>query len=198
MEFDLFGEFESDGVAEVSCEAMKDGQIECSGEVKVRAFGPVSIPLCMAHLMGVCAWRSEGAAKDMAEAREAGALTGETPGCTYVVRMANGNVKIGMTRKKDLSRLERVAEEYNQGNPVEILAVLKGGRTTELNAFHLWNHLRVPEEVEQFRPDPELMEWIAEQGIDPSGKAVVEAYEEWCRENPGKPDPVDLFADMDW
>lgn len=197
MGIDLFKET-NDGVAEVSCVAMKDGQIKCRGRVKVRGFGPVALPLCMAHLMGVCAWRSEGAAKDMAEAREAGALAAETPGWTYVVRMANGNVKIGMTHKEDLSRLEDVAKKYNRGKPVEILAVLKGGRTTELNAFHLWNHLRVPEEVEQFRPEPELMEWIAEQGIDPSGRAAVEAYEEWCRENQGKPDSVDLFADTDW
>ncbi|MEV8445916.1 hypothetical protein [Streptomyces parvus] len=172
---DLFEEFERELATKLEC-AMA-GQIKCQGKVRVRSFMGEGILLCEAHMNVLCSWRNEQTARDVAEIYEAELVTEHTAGETYCIRDRDGLVKIGMTSKGDLSRLVNLSKRSNGGEPVEVLAILPGGRSRELLTHHLWKHRRVIDKTERFNPDPEMTAWIEKQGIPPEYKSWVEDYE---------------------
>ena len=138
----------------------------------------ITLTICREHVWDLAAWHHESARNAMAEVKEQGLLLGPTKGWTYVIRLSNGNVKIGKggTRSKALAdRLQSLST--NQGVPVHVPAVLQGGTSTELLTHKQWLHLRVPGRMEEFYPDPSLLQWAEEQGIHPD--AGLEDYFGW-------------------
>lgn len=182
----------------------------CGREAKPKQVESFSIMLCPEHQTEFYTNNQHLAAAVTYRLDRDGVLWGKSPGHTYVVRLKDGNVKIGKTTTTLLSRLTNVSREYNEGEPVEILAVLQGGESTELLTHGKFKHLRLAKQTgERFRPDPELMAWIAEQGIAHSANEQVKQYEEWRqtqlkkRENLAAIKQVaratfDLFDDDDW
>ncbi|WP_043669601.1 hypothetical protein [Streptomyces xylophagus] len=98
-----------------------------------------------------------------------------TPGYTYVIRLANGNVKIGTTRQPKLKRLKDLSDKRNQNMPVQVLALMKGGKSLEALIQDQWKYDRVQGQMEQFYPYAPLLEWADRQGIDPA----VSDFDDW-------------------
>lgn len=89
----------------------------------------------------------------------------------YFAQTATGSIKIGTT--EDLpSRLERLKDHY--GAELALLATMPGDRDREAEIHDQFAHLRFGR-TEQFRPGPDLMEFIGKPllvGINPD---MVEA-----------------------
>lgn len=188
---------------EMQCVALDENGVQCGEPGRPSQMAGLRVVTCGEHYQEAFCSREAVAEGTYYLLERAGVIAKHTPGWTYVVRLNDGTVKIGTVTsdsERNLARrLRRVGKAYNEGIPVEVLALLKGGRSMELKAHGMWRPLRVTNKNgERFNETPELMAWIAEQGIDPSGKAVVEAHEEWRAEQLRRPQPVDLFADCDW
>ncbi|MBE4761342.1 hypothetical protein [Streptomyces caniscabiei] len=194
MEIDLF-KGTHDVTAEVSCEA-RDNETEevCGKAARPRKFLSFSVPLCPAHHTEIYSYQEWIRQGVVLELDKEGTLVQESPGCTYVVRMKDDTVKIGKATRL-VQRFQAVAREYNEGYPVEVLAVLDGGRTTELRTHRKWMDLRLTQRTgERHRPEPELMAWIEEQGIHSAHVGSVRIYNEWREKklaDIGKPDVFD-------
>ncbi|MFB8211608.1 hypothetical protein [Streptomyces sp. NPDC056010] len=159
---------------------------DCTKEGKPeRITDTMELTLCRDHVWDLFAHQAKKAREAVVEIEEQGLLSGPTKGFTYVVRVNNGNVKIGKggTKKKPLKeRLQDLStgSTYNGGIPVHVLAVLPGGTSTELLTHNQWLHLRVPGRMEQFYADPSLLKWAEEKGIHPDAKPEVDAFlHEW-------------------
>lgn len=197
MGIDLFRETH-DVTAKVSCEARDNetGEV-CGKEGRPRKFLSFSVPLCPAHHTEIYSYQEWIRQGVVLELDKEGTLVKESPGCTYVVRMKDDTIKIGKALRL-VKRLKEVSRGYNERHPVEVLAVLDGGRTTELRVHREWMHLRLNQKTgERHRPEPELMAWIEEQGIHTAHAASVDIYNEWREKrlaDIGRPDP---FEDWD-
>ena len=186
---------------EMQCVALDEDGVQCGEPGWPNQMAGLRIVTCREHYQEAYAAREAVAENTYHFLEQAGVISGHTPGWTYVVRLNDGNIKIGMvggdSERNLRRRLYEVGKRYSDGIPVEVLALLKGGRSMELEAHGKWRPLRVTNKNgERFTETPELMEWIAEQGIHPSGKAVVEAHEEWRARK--LKELADLFADSDW
>ncbi|MET7783099.1 hypothetical protein ABZU94_38525 [Streptomyces mirabilis] len=133
--------------------------------------GAPSLTLCSGHSWDLF-WDRKREARDMATAiHEANPEMQHTPGFTYVIRLANGHVKIGYTNRSNPNQVKRLgdlSDKRNQNMPVQVLALMRGGDSLEAVLQSRWSHLRVQGAMEQFHPDPSLLEWASEQGIDPA------------------------------
>ncbi|MGX9889103.1 hypothetical protein [Streptomyces sp. NPDC002276] len=102
---------------------------------------------------------------------EANPEMNHTPGFTYIIRLANGNVKIGTTNRpkpNQVKRLKDLSDKRNQNMPVQVLALMSGGESLEALVQDQWKHDRVQGQMEQFYPYAPLLEWAERQGIDPA------------------------------
>lgn len=137
--------------------------------------GKPSFTLCTTHYWDFF-WDRKREAREMATAiSEANSEMNHTPGFTYVIRLANGNVKIGMTNQAKLKRLKDLSDKRNQNMPVQVLALVRGGESLEAVVHNQWGHLRAQGVMEQFHPDLSLLGWAERQGIDPA----VSDFEDW-------------------
>lgn len=145
----------------------------------------MELTLCRDHVWDLFAHQQSKAREAMAEVNDQGLLLGPTKGFTYVVRMDNGNVKIGKAGAKGKAtldgRLQNVSNNRadNGGVPVAVLAVLPGGTSTELLTHRQWLHLRVSGRMEQFHADPSLLKWAEEQGICEEAQEAVDKFQSW-------------------
>ncbi|MDP5311990.1 hypothetical protein [Streptomyces poriferorum] len=156
---------------------------DCTREGKPRIYdtgtATFTINLCDDDSWNLAAHQSTKARELVAEMEEEGFFKERhTKGWTYVIRMANGNVKLGMTGKDDLSRLQTISNSQG-GVPVQVLAVLKGGSSKELLTHTQWLHLRVSGRMEQFHADPSLLKWAEEQGIHPEAEEAMKKFQAW-------------------
>lgn len=152
-------------------------ELECGNPGTPRGFGSLNLSLCDEHTWDLAAHRRSLARDLIAEMKEEGLITGHTAGWTYVIRLANGNVKIGMTKGNDMKRLKDLPSKVNQGIPTQVLALIKGGLSREMLAHSQWFSLRVPGHMEEFYPDPSLVRWAEEQGIHP--EARMDLLDSW-------------------
>lgn len=74
----------------------------------------------------------------------------------FVQPVSGGPVKIGTTINLE-SRLKQLESHY--GQPLAVLATQEGGRTEEAEIHARFSHLRFGH-TEQFKPAPELMDFI--------------------------------------
>ncbi|MGW6356700.1 hypothetical protein ACWFR5_16280 [Streptomyces sp. NPDC055092] len=123
--------------------------------------------LCEEHKWDLFSWSKSRARNLVTDLSKAGALNGHTAGWTYVIRLTNGNVKIGTTVHADMKRLKDISRRDNDGIPVQLLAVMEGGLSLELLSHERWMHLRATGLMEEFLPAPELLAWADEQGVHP-------------------------------
>lgn len=138
------------------------------------------IVTCRSHYNQAYAARERIAENTVHMLQKGGTLDKHTEGWTYVVGMNDGTVKIGMTKDSPEKRLREVSKKYNDAEPVELLAILKGGRSKELEVHGKWRLLRITDRNgERFERTPELTEWINEQGIHEETKEAVRKYEQW-------------------
>lgn len=102
----------------------------------------------------------------MQEFMDKGYIARHSPGSTYIVTLGNGNVKIGYS-----SNLEKRFKELDRElGPLRVLAVMDGGETREAFLHYKFNHLRVSNlRLEQFHPEPELINYAHYQGISRLG-----------------------------
>lgn len=140
--------------------------------------GAPSLTLCSGHSWDLF-WDRKREARDMATAiSDSNPEMQHTPGWTYVIRLANGNVKIGYTNRSkpnEVKRLKDLSDKRNQNMPVQVLALMKGGESLEALVQNQWKHDRVQGQMEQFYPYAPLLEWAEAQGIDP----VVSDFDDW-------------------
>jgi hypothetical protein len=176
MEIDLFREMH-DVTAEVSCAGRNPETMqECEAKGKFRIFGSIQIPLCEPCLMRVCNWRNEKAVNLVAELDRAGALTGDTEGWVYAVRMKNGNVKFGKTTKPNLSRIRSISKHNNGGTLVEVLGVVEGGAGMEALIHSQFSKYRALDRMEEFEPSSEVMEFAESLGFAPELSEPLAKY----------------------
>lgn len=137
--------------------------------------GAPSLTLCSGHKWDFF-WDRKREAREMATAiSEANPEMQHTPGWTYVIRLANGNVKIGTTNQPKLKRLKDLSDKRNQNMPVQVLALMRGGESLEAVIQDQWKYDRVQGQMEQFYPYAPLLEWAQRQGIDPA----VSDFDNW-------------------
>lgn len=155
---------------------------ECENEANARPYQiteGVTLSLCQPHMYDVASKTKERARKLAVDLNAVGGIARHTEGWTYVVRLANGNVKIGTTNrpkeKNKMLRLTNLSGKDNENTPVQVLALMQGGESREALAHGLWDHLRVQGAMEQFHPAPDLLQWAEAQGIDP----IVSDFEDW-------------------
>jgi len=156
--------------------------------------GAPSLTLCPEHRWDLFWNAREKSRKLTAAIYEANPEMHHTAGYTYVIRLANGNVKIGTTGDLSLKRLKTLSGKPNHSIPVHVLAILKGGESLEAVLQSRWGHLRVQGAMEEFHPDPSLLQWASEQGIDPE----VDSLEDWLvtkHSRKGAPVP-EMFGDV--
>lgn len=137
----------------------------CNEPGKLRPFDLITLPLCEPHLWDMAAQSRNRARRVVADIYRINPEAQHTEGWTYVIRLANGNVKIGTTVNPTMERLKDISRRDNDGIPVQVLAIIEGGFSRELLAHGQWFHLRVPGAMEEFYPAPELLQWAGEQGI---------------------------------
>lgn len=141
---------------------------------------------CRSHYNQAYAAREQIAENTVHMLQKDGALDKHTEGWTYVVGLSDGTVKIGMTKSSPERRLQEVSKKYNDGTPVEVLAILKGGRSKELEVHGKWRLIRVTTmNGERFEKTPELVQWINNQGIHEEAKEAVRKYEQRSMANGG-------------
>jgi hypothetical protein len=158
---------------------MKCMSMGCQQEEGVRqiAFGLTTLQLCSEHLYEVSASRKRDARRIAKTLQELNPDLIHSDGWTYVVRLSSGLVKIGYTGRDKLERFSELSTRANEGQPVQVLAIMRGGETKEMAFHEQWMHLRVPGRSEQFYPDYSLLRWAEEQGIDP--EADQETFAGW-------------------
>ncbi|MFE0509623.1 GIY-YIG nuclease family protein [Streptomyces sp. NPDC058964] len=153
--------------------------IGCEEQATITEFngvkGAPSLALCSGHSWDFFWNYREKSRKLAAAIHEANPDMNHTSGWTYVIRLANSHVKIGYTTDPSLKRIKTLSGKPNQGIPVQVLAVLKGGESLEAVIHRQWAHLRVQGAMEEFWPDPSLLQWAEEQGVD----AEVDDLESW-------------------
>lgn len=170
---------------------------ECKNEASARPYQiaeGVTLHLCQSHMYDVASRTKERMRKLAVDLNAVGGIARHTEGWTYVVRLANGNVKIGMTGKVDANRLQGLSKNNNGGIPVQVLAFMRGGESREALSHGLWSHLKVQGAMEEFHPDPDLLYWAEAQGIDP----VVSDFEDWqvTRHNRKNAPVPEMFGDV--
>ncbi|MET8976240.1 GIY-YIG nuclease family protein [Streptomyces sp. NPDC004539] len=137
--------------------------------------GKPSFTLCTEHYWDFF-WDRKREAREMATAiHEADPDMTHTSGYVYVIRLTDGSVKIGTTANPSMKRMKDITSRDNQGVPVHVLAVIKGGESLEALIHGQWSHLRVEGRMEQFHADPSLLQWAEQQGITPE----VDDLEDW-------------------
>lgn len=107
-------------------------------------------------------------------------------GSTYIVRLPNGRIKIGMCFGKAhpkwkylLDRWQKLSRAY--GGKVQPMAVLDGGATREA-----WLHVRFAglavraEFGEQFEPSADIERFAAAWGFTPDGVEAVARFSYYC------------------
>ncbi|WP_431036775.1 hypothetical protein ACQYWQ_21775 [Streptomyces sp. P6-2-1] len=164
------------------------------------------VPLCGRHAAETYAWStSQYRDKLIAQLVEIGALSFHSPGVTYIVKLPNGRVKIGMAGEERIAkRLEDVSREYAKAGykePLTVLALIKGGGTVEASLHHKYQELRVTDELgEQFRAEPELLDFATETGVSEEFAWVVVSYEQWwnkCSKKYTGQDPTEKAPTID-
>ncbi|EFK99850.1 hypothetical protein MCBG_06054 [Micromonospora sp. M42] len=190
----------------MTCVAVVDGKF-CGAETnKGELYGAdlAKVPLCGPHAAETYTWNMNTYRnKPIANLEESGALNHHSPGTTYVVKLPNGRIKIGMTKdKRPAHRLESISREYvNKGyeDPLTILALIPGGESREAVTQHKFRHLRVSDELgEQFRAEPELLQFANETGIPDEYATVVIDYEQWWnRRSKKRTAPKPILDDQD-
>jgi hypothetical protein len=162
---------QNDSITSVNtpCSATNEGTGNvCLGAASPRHIGKLFISLCEAHLHDMGDWGNYKARRLVAELVEDGCLLHHTKGLTYVVQMHDGTVKIGMTGKPNLERLQAVSLRYNDGIPVRILAVLQGGRSRDA--------------MEMYDPAGTLLAWASGQASLPLSSEIataIKVYDAW-------------------
>ena len=152
---------------------------DCTTEGKTVELGQIpgapALTLCPEHSWDLF-WNAREKSRKLATAiSEANPGMNHTPGYTYVIRLASGNVKLGYTADPSMRRLKTLGGKPNDNIPVHVLAVLKGGESLEAVVQQRWSHLRVAGQMEEFHADPSLLQWASEQGITPE----VDDLEDW-------------------
>lgn len=161
-----------------TCDARTPGTNERCGQEAVPhgMLRAMSFNLCPGHRAEMYAYREAQKQFLMAELVREGSVT-QSPGVTYIARLTDGTIKIGRTVNL-CTRLQTVSRDYNEGHPVELLRVLEGGRTTELQVHKRWYKFRLTRERgERFLPDPELMNWI--ESLPRLETPGIQEYELW-------------------
>lgn len=158
--------------------------------------GAPSLTLCPGHYWDLF-WDRKREAREMATAiSEANPDMQHTPGYTYVVRLDNGNIKIGYTGDPSMVRLtsKGLSGKRNNGMPVHVLALMKGGKSLEAKVQDQWKYNRVQGQMEQFYPYTPLLEWAERQGIDPAW----ENFENWLvgKHNRKNAPVPEMFGDV--
>ncbi|KUL21444.1 hypothetical protein [Streptomyces regalis] len=152
---------------------------DCTAEGKTVELGQVpgspALALCSEHSWDLFWHAREKSRKLAAAIQGANPEMAHTPGYTYVIRLNNGNVKLGFTADPSMKRLRTLSGKANDQIPVQILAVMRGGESLEAVIQNQWGHLRVQGRMEEFHPDPSLLQWASEQGITPE----VSDLEDW-------------------
>ena len=175
---------------------MQCAETECTQEGQAYEIGSVHLILCQYHRYQLATKSKERARKVIAELDRIGAITHHTEGWTYVVRMANGSVTIGTTKNPELERFQGLSRDKNEGVPVHVLAIVKGGESLEYLFHEKWIGLKVPGQMEEFHPDPALLRWAEGLGIDP--EVNTDRYEGWQEKRHNRKDaPVpEMFGDV--
>jgi hypothetical protein len=91
----------------------------------------------------------------------------------YFAQLETGSIKIGTTTNLN-SRLAALESFY--GQPLALLATMRGGRATELKIHERFAHLRMGR-TEQFRPGPDLMEFIGKPLLVSANPDAIEPVE---------------------
>lgn len=99
-----------------------------------------------------------------------------------------GPVKIGFS---DNLEARRIALELHYGRQLSVLATLPGGREEEKAIHERFAHLRLGR-TEQFRPAPDLMEFINRPLLVDANPDVIEAIESVA------PQPVSIRCSVIW
>jgi hypothetical protein len=89
----------------------------------------------------------------------------------FVQAKSGGSVMIGFTNNLD-SRLKQLQATY--GRELVVLATMEGGLAEERGILSRFEHLRLGR-AEQFRPSPELMEFIGRPVLSESNSDAIEA-----------------------
>lgn len=156
---------------------MKCVSVGCEEEGKKIAYGLTVLTLCLEHLYEVSVTRKQDARRIAKKLDDLNPDLNHSEGWTYVIRLANGLVKIGFTGRDKLERFGELSARSNEGMPVEILAIIRGGETREMAIHERWMHLRVLGRSELFYPDYSLLDWAKGQGIDP--EADQDTFTDW-------------------
>ncbi|MEU8853135.1 hypothetical protein AB0C48_00430 [Streptomyces sp. NPDC048556] len=140
---------------------------------------PISLHLCNEHTYDLAINQKKRIGEFAARLEEEGTFerAGHSKGWTYVIRVSSGYIKIGYTTQKGLVRLQKLSGDQG-GVPVQVLAVTQGGESREALAHKQWGHLRASGKQELFHPDPSLLAWAAEQGIDPASD--IDDFHGWA------------------
>ncbi|MFD3560116.1 GIY-YIG nuclease family protein [Streptomyces sp. NPDC058686] len=170
--------------------------IGCNEQGKTTEFngvkGAPALTMCAEHSWDFFwAYREKGR-KLAAAIHEANPDMNHTPGYVYVIRLANSNVKLGYTTDPSLKRIKTLSGKPNQGTPVQVLAVLKGGESLEAVIHNRWAHLRIQGAMEEFWADPSLLQWAEQQGIDPE----VDDLESWLINKHGRGSKSEYAQEM--
>ncbi|WP_329187814.1 hypothetical protein [Streptomyces sp. NBC_01428] len=148
---------------------------DCTNLGAMKELGLVTIPLCQEHVWDLAAYNRTRARKMARDIYAVNPTAKHVDGWTYIIRLVNGNVKIGTTANPSLKRLKDITSRDNQGVPVQVIAVMKGGASLEAIAQEEWIHLRVPGHMEEFYADPTLLRWAEKLGIHPD----VASLDDW-------------------
>jgi hypothetical protein len=183
MEIDLFRET-YDVTAEVSCVAIHpDTERQCGKPGRDRRFNSVALTLCDSCSIRLHNWRNEKTMQTVRNLDDADALVGDTPGWVYAIEMHTGNIKFGTTADPSLERLKRISREDNDRMPVKVLGITRGGVAAETLTHERFNSARVQDQVEQFAPTPEVLEFANEIGFAEELAPALEAYQLYAEKN---------------
>lgn len=172
---------------DVPCMILDQDDQQCGEPGWPNGMTGLRIATCERHYCEAFSAKERMAENTIHALNEAGVIQGHTPGWTYAVLMRDNTIKIGMS--EDLERrLRDVSRKYNNGDPVELLSLLEGGRSTELLVHGKWRHLRINDRPgERFTKAPELMAWIESKGIHASGQIFADKYNKWREKKMGTP-----------
>ncbi|MFI7399221.1 hypothetical protein ACIBW9_01785 [Streptomyces sp. NPDC049541] len=141
--------------------------VDCNEPGRESPFGTFSLILCEDHIYELSTYGKRVGRRIARTLDDLNPEMKHTPGWVYVIRLASGNVKIGFTAQDGMERLVKLSNAIDGGIPVQVLAIMRGGESLEMATHDRWFHLRVPGKSEQFYPDPSLLQWASQQGIDP-------------------------------
>lgn len=115
----------------------------------------------------------------------------------YFAQLLTGSIKIGCSTDVD-RRLGQLEQHYRQ--PVALLSTMEGDRDTEREIHERFAHLRFGtrrgsgRKPEQFRPGPDLMEYIGLPVLVSSNPETVEAIS--GQDRTGKAVRLDLDSNL--